>query len=286
MHVLLTNDDGPPNAKVSPYVEQFVESIRALTDWDLSIVVPHVQRSWIGKAHIIGKNITGEYMYTGPNAPKGTFESPQKVGDDVQEWITLDGTPASCANIGCNHMFSRKNPVDFVISGPNYGRNTSAPYILSSGTVGGALEAVMCGRKAFAVSFSYTRANHPEDHIKMASDLSVRLIKHLLEDWHSDVQLYSINIPLFDELSENTPVRFVPLLEHSWGAVFSRDEPEKLEFRWNPQFHLCDQSVREHGPGSDAYTVMDKEISVTPFRAAYRPVEHLHGKTINLKDIE
>lgn len=53
------------------------------------------------------------------------------------------------------HLLSNE-PFDLVLSGPNVGRNTSAAYITSSGTVGGAMESVITGNtKAIAISWAY-----------------------------------------------------------------------------------------------------------------------------------
>ncbi|KAI7585075.1 hypothetical protein KC343_g19677, partial [Hortaea werneckii] len=50
-----------------------------------------------------------------------------------------------------------------VISGPNYGRNTTAVFALSSGTLGAALEASVCGYRAIALSFAFfDRRNLPD----------------------------------------------------------------------------------------------------------------------------
>ena len=64
MHVVLTNDDGPLNDKLCPYFKYLVDEIITTTDWDLSIVVPDQQRSWIGKAHFAGKTLSASYIYT------------------------------------------------------------------------------------------------------------------------------------------------------------------------------------------------------------------------------
>lgn len=41
------------------------------------------------------------------------------------EMILLDGTPATCASIALHNLFA-PDSFDFVISGPNFGRNTSS----------------------------------------------------------------------------------------------------------------------------------------------------------------
>jgi tubulin--tyrosine ligase len=52
------------------------------------------------------------------------------------------GTPSTCANIGL-HYIAGETPFDLVISGPNFGRNSSTVFTLGSGTIGGAMEAAL-----------------------------------------------------------------------------------------------------------------------------------------------
>lgn len=152
MRVLLTNDDGGPNDLASPYIKYLVTAILKYTDWDLTICVPFSQKSWIGKAHFAGKDVTVKYIYTSISKPEdnsyhGPFPCSQpKLKDDadLKEWLLVDnGTPATCTDIGVNHMCGGRDNVDLVISGPNVGRNSSALYALSSGTVGGAMHGGM-----------------------------------------------------------------------------------------------------------------------------------------------
>ena len=55
------------------------------------------------------------------------------------------GTPSTCTNIGLYHA-SGEADFDLVIAGPNLGRNSSTAFTLSSGTVGGAMEAALVTR--------------------------------------------------------------------------------------------------------------------------------------------
>ena len=134
MHVLLTNDDGPLDDEACPYLKYLVDEIVTNTDWDLSIVVPNQQRSWIGKAHFAGRKLSAEYLYTqvstaeknqDVNSFEGPYKSPQQDKRDdpkYQEWCLVDSTPAACADIGIHHAYPEKGPVDFVLSGPNFGK--------------------------------------------------------------------------------------------------------------------------------------------------------------------
>ncbi|KAJ7786336.1 hypothetical protein B0H16DRAFT_1490110 [Mycena metata] len=98
MKVLLTNDDGPPNSKVSPYIFAFYQKMRDL-GWDVKVVIPSSQKSWIGKAFHITEVTKGRYFYpTKPGASRATMvrarrpetSRPLKEGE-VGEWVLLDG---------------------------------------------------------------------------------------------------------------------------------------------------------------------------------------------------
>jgi tubulin--tyrosine ligase len=83
----------------------------------VSVVLPDTQRSWIGKAHLVGKTVTPTYFIPGTlHKDDGTTHTRPRQ-DGGEEWILVDGTPASCAQIGIHHYFEEKGPIDLVVSG-------------------------------------------------------------------------------------------------------------------------------------------------------------------------
>ncbi|KAK1776749.1 survival protein sure-like phosphatase/nucleotidase [Copromyces sp. CBS 386.78] len=240
MHILVVNDDGPPSSHSSPYVHSLVRDLQA-AGHVVSVCLPHTQRSWIGKAHMIGQTVKPLYYRPPPaSSPAAglttalvssspdetvnvtdhgtTYHRPSTV-PGTEEWILVDGTPASCVQIGLYHFFQDRGPVDLVVSGPNYGRNTTAVFALSSGTLGGALEAAVCRRRAIALSYAFFNRNHDPSIIAKASRQSVRVIEALWKQWPSDgsVDLYSVNVPLLEGLEEGK-VLYTPMLQNYWGA--------------------------------------------------------------------
>ncbi|CAJ2505045.1 Uu.00g124390.m01.CDS01 [Anthostomella pinea] len=249
MHILVINDDGPPSPKTSPYVHSLVRALQQ-AGHTVSVCLPHTQRSWIGKAHMIGQTVKPLY-YRAPEtfdprektapATQGTTHARPSRGKDVQEeWILVDGTPASCAQIGLHHFFNNRGPVDLVVSGPNYGRNTTALFALSSGTLGGALEAAVCRTKAVALSWAFFRTGTPDaaaasadwhdpEVIAAATRRSVKVVEKLYAQWPADgsVDLYSVNVPLTRSLEDRAPI-LTPMLQNYWagggGACFQEVE--------------------------------------------------------------
>lgn len=311
MHILVVNDDGPPSPQTSPYVHSFVNTLQG-AGHIVSVVLPHTQRSWIGKAHIIGQTVKPTYFRPGTlHKFDGTNHSrPLLAGSsEEEEWILVDGTPASCVQIGLYHYFHDRGPIDLVVSGPNYGRNSTALFSLNSGTLGGALEAAICKRRSIALSYGFFSRNHDQEIIAGASNLSVRLIDYLYKNWNENVDLYSINIPLVENVGKNK-VLWTNILQNYWGnsscfeEVEDRDgdsdgheQEEKIReqeidchkscaprhekvtrhvhkhFKWSPRFTDVYQSVEEAPPGNDGWAVQNGYTSVTPLKANFMNAE-------------
>lgn len=127
MNILITNDDGIDSAALVP----FVEAMQGLGD--IRVVVPAGERSWIGKA------ITRH----------GTIPIREELRGR-HRMLAAGGTPADCVSLAV-HSIGAPRP-DLVISGINLGLNYSAAFLLSSGTVGAAIEAWIAGVPSIAFS--------------------------------------------------------------------------------------------------------------------------------------
>lgn len=295
MHILITNDDGPPSSHSSPYVHCLVEHLKA-AGHTVSVCLPHTQRSWIGKAHIIGQTL--KPVYYRPSASlhgegdQGTTHTQPRATGDGDDWVLIDGTPASCTQIGLNHLFKDKGPVDLVVSGPNYGRNTTAVFALSSGTMGAALEGAALRKKSIALSFAFFTRNHDPVIIEAACKHSVRVIEALYKQWPSDnsVDLYSVNVPLVEGVDTHKTI-FTEILQNYWtdggcftevedGAPDGVDAEEELRqeqeggapatgykrkcYKWAPKFTDVYKSVEDGGPGSDGWVVQEGNTRQVP----------------------
>ena len=287
------NDDGPPSNQSSPYVHSLVKNLQEAGHL-VSVCLPHTQRSWIGKAHMIGQTVKPTYFRPGTlHKDEGTTHSRPlpASSEDQDEWVLVDGTPASCVQIGLYHFFQDRGPIDLVVSGPNYGRNTTAVFSLSSGTLGGALEAAVCRKKAIALSYAFFSRNHDPEIIAGASALSVKVIQYLYDNWDSNVDLYSVNVPLIENVGKNKVV-WTKVLQNYWsqGSCFEEVEAEDNDadaeeskiregeevpdeniaggqsrvsghkhkhFKWAPRFTDVYESVEKAGPGNDGWAVKE-----------------------------
>jgi len=276
-------------------------------------VLPDVQRSWIGKAHFVGKSIKPSYFRPGTIlTDDGTFHNrPLPPHAEEEEWVLVDGTPATCTQLGLFHFFQDRGPVDVVVSGPNYGRNSTTLFSLSSGTIGGAMEAAVFRKKAIALSYAFNSRDHDAEIIKAASSRSADLVEYLVANWGPDVELYSINVPLIkglqdkkilhtwalenywtsgssfeevdaDEVDESADVREQEI--RSKGEEFgSGDGPESTKtlharhkhrhFKWSPNFADVNNSVEKSEPGNDGWAINGGYTSVTSLRASFQPAK-------------
>ncbi|ORY87977.1 survival protein sure-like phosphatase/nucleotidase [Protomyces lactucae-debilis] len=301
MHVLMTNDDGPPAPNSSPYIFPLFQQIKKDTDWKTTVVLPDSQKSWISKAIFINDKVL-ETFYD-PETEK-TTDSRQSEKD----WTLLTGTPATCSSIGIHHICQDKP--DLILSGPNYGRNTSSIAALASGTLGAAFEGAGAGVRAIAISYAFWDGK-TMDYVEEASALVVKLCQYLYANWDEGVDVYSINVPLCKEMAtgedkilwthihqaQHSPLfqetrakhsplfqetRAKPLDEHALreaqsqgkdttveeSGEASKTKPRTFEFR--PRFQDLQKSINdEQGRLSDTWAVAERNISVTPLRANF-----------------
>ncbi|KAL8846974.1 MAG: hypothetical protein Q9221_007968 [Calogaya cf. arnoldii] len=318
MHVLVTNDDGPPSNQSSPYIHSFVKTLQS-AGHTVSVILPHQQRSWIGKAHFAAQVIKPTYFRPGNlHQDDGTthakpLQSEADSDNDNEEWVLVNSTPATAAQLGLFHFFQDRGPVDLVISGPNYGRNTTSLFSLSSGTIGGAMEAAVCRKRAIALSYAFFSRNHDPEIIAGASRTSVKLVEHLAGHWDDGVDLYSVNVPLIEGI-EGKKVLYTYALQNYWasGSSFTEieakdegnEDPEEREmeirmqegdnegedseekkrghkhrhFTWTPKFSDVYQSVEKSEPGNDGWAVKEGLVSVTPLKANFMHVPGLKGE--------
>lgn len=205
--ILLTNDDGWKAPGLQALWQELDD------EFEVMVVAPLSQRSWIGKA------------VTNPGPL--TVETRNVAGKDI--WVVNDGMPADCTNLGIFHLAPVKP--DLVLSGINNGGNVTNSLTLSSGTVGGALEAALNGIFGIAVSLNLDPAT--EDALHSGSQtLSVkpfapaaRAVKQFLRFWLGrsagpHIKLVNLIIPQhFDD-----PPRFIECvpLQYEYGSIFER----------------------------------------------------------------
>jgi tubulin--tyrosine ligase len=254
MNILLINDDGPPNAKHSPFIKKFAQALKKMPFCKaLTVVLPATNSSWIGKGlGVVGRpHIEKTYYHLDDDNT-----SVQRRSDD--DFILLSTAPASAANLALS--LGLASDIDLVISGPNVGRNAGIQSILSSGTVGAALEASFLGYKAISLSFglffpdSFSRPENLDISIAHAMDLIPRLASRFT----ANISIINVNIPMI-----STPVSEIvlaPISPGGYTGLFAEMPNNRYSFR--PTFN-----VDEAPEGSDTWCVMNGRIAITPIIA-------------------
>lgn len=260
------NDDGPPNIS-SPYIAPFVKALQR-AGHQTSVILPATNNSGVGKAYNFGQ-VVQPVTYSPALA--------EADGGAPDTWLLVNATPASCVQLGIYHLFQDRGHVDLVISGPNYGHNLTSVYNLASGTVGGAMEAALCGKKAISLSFAFGNHQipgedgvHSAEVINLASQISIQLIENLVREWHDGVEVYHINVPSLPTAgvpevvwttatrsSLGSPSIFAPMDEKDTALSTANSLPA---FKWAPNFTDVKRSLEEGHPGTDAWALKEGYI--------------------------
>ena len=242
-------------------------------------------------------------------AQSGHNDNSKPTSSSPHYYALVPGTPATCTQLGLFHhpaLFPYSTsypPIDLVLSGPNHGRNTTAAFALSSGTLGGALEAAIAGYKAIALSFAFFTRRESQPLIEEACVLSAKIVDKLMDHWSADdqgqnVDVYSINVPLVDGIGQKD-VQWTWMLGNTWTggrglyaqveggddrglkkqAQQSSDDDAAAAppptFKWSPSFGDIWKTVEQSGAGNDGKAIMEGMTSVTPLKANFMG---LYGK--------
>lgn len=245
MRILVTNDDGIDAPALVPLA-------RAMsTLGEVVVTVPDRERSWVGKAI--------------------TRFDPVAVTETERGGIPIyavSGFPADAVQLGI-HAFSRPAP-DLVVSGINLGYNHGAGYLMSSGTVGAAVEGWISGVPSMAVSAGTMTDWHTwralatsaeaESAWERLAALTADLVVDLRDSGlagHADV--VSVNMP-FDAAAD-TPRRVTTIARVGYDRLFAyRGEGIYVhEYRGG----LTEIDVVD---GSDVDAARDGVVSITPIR--------------------
>jgi 5'-nucleotidase len=226
--ILVTNDDG---------VES--EGIHALAE----ALRPHgrvVMCAPVGEASAIGHALT--------------LARPLRLKALSADVYAVDGTPADCVNVAVAHVLGGRVP-DLVVSGINKGWNVGDD-VTYSGTVGGALEGVLLGVPAVAVSMQRGPAYDFSHAARAGGQVAADVLAHGL----APRVLLNVNVP------QGTPTGWATTVQaartHTTN-VLRRDDP------WGRPYYWIDEGRVEWAPRSDTdyEAVKAGLISVTPLHA-------------------
>ncbi len=242
--ILLTNDDGIDSPALIPLA-------RALGEiGDVTVVVPDRERSWVAKAI--------------------TRFDPVSIHETQRGGMTMfatSGYPADATQLGVHGLVGGPPP-DLVVSGINLGYNHGAGFLMSSGTVGAAVEAWISGIDAVAVSTGTMtdwqawrrRAESSQAHGAWES-LAAVTVELLIEidraGLHDVADVVSVNMPF--ESTSDTARRVTTIARVGYDRLFAPTGDGHYS-------HQYSGGIRHHGAvdGNDIDAAHDGVISITP----------------------
>jgi len=232
--ILVTNDDG----FMAPGFQALFKAL--CTDYHAVGVAPTIERSWIGKSI--------------------SAHDKQVLKKESENLYSFTGTPADCVQVGIYNVL-KKQP-KLVVSGINKGANAGHSRMLSSGTIGAAMEASIDGVKSIALSIHVPEKNSKLWRSITASDyltsakISHKLVRIFLDtDFPAGVDLLSINIPF--DATMDTPFEVTVPDRQPMGQLFHDKGDHHL--------HSCPPYPLETSQkGTDLRALHEGKISITP----------------------
>lgn len=221
----------------------------------------------------------GDVYVVAPDRPRSacghsiTLHKPLRLNkvrfpDDTYGYST-NGTPSDCVSLGIMDIV--EGEPDLVVSGINWGPNIGWD-LTYSGTVSAAMEAVITGIPAFAVSVaSYEEEINYDFAAEFAAYVARLLMKHKLPP----DTLLNVNVPNLPsgriqgiELTRQGRRRYI-------GKVEKRVDPTGRAYYWLGG----DTAVDELEEGTDVKAIADDKVSVTPVHldlTDHSTLEELH----------
>lgn len=242
--ILLTNDDG-----LGALGLQMLASILA-TRYEVYVVAPDRERSGVGHGFTLLNPLRAD-------------PAPEVLGldDIVQAAYKCSGLPVDCVKMGLLALFPEVK-FDLVVSGINRGANLAVD-TLYSGTVGGAMEALVMGYPSIAISLvSRGRNSATRDHFEGAAEICLEFIQeHETEIVKSGGQwLYNINVPGLPR-EELAGIKFTVLGRcHYADRYHVHKDPHGRPYYWLEG----DLVIKDERPNADIVAVRDNYVSITP----------------------
>ena len=238
MKVLLTNDDGV----MSPGLGTMAKLL-AYKGLLHAVIAPDRDRSGIGHAITVSAPVRLQPLEPGMFAQGVTGYS-------------CDGTPTDCVTLGLDLMVPN---ADFVVSGINQGPNLGDD-VTYSGTACAAMEGVILGRPAIAVSLC-SKSSDTAHHNMTAAIAAMAVLEYIEKEGLPKGILLNINVP-------NEPIRNIKGFKLTKQGVrryrdkfMVQKDPHGRDYYW-----IAGKIEDTHEEGSDVTAVADGYVSVTPIK--------------------
>jgi 5'-nucleotidase len=244
--ILVTNDDGIESRGLLA-LKQALEPIG-----EVYVMAPETNQSAVGHSM--------------------TFMRPLRVRertlDDGSRGWSVDGSPTDAVSLAFLGYFGLS--FDLVASGINYGSNLGDD-ITYSGTVGAAMEAVLSGCPAFAMSQEFKG----EPDWELAGRTAAMVARNVLENGLGEGELLNVNVPA--EVPDG-PVGVE--LTRMGKRVYQDQLLERLDPRGTPYYWFGGPPPTGlSDPGTDFHAVLNGRIAITPIKldlTAGRLLKRIH----------
>lgn len=232
MRIVLTNDDGIYSDGIRALIRRLEE------EHEVYVFAPDRERSATGHAITLHHPLRAEKVH---------------FRDAQADCWAIDGTPADCVKLGIEGILQEQP--DLVISGINKGANLGTD-VLYSGTVSAALEAILSGVPALAVSL----AAHEGWDFTFAADFTAQMIDWLSGHPFRRPTLLNINIPSLPK-EEITGAAITKLGRRSYTNTFERrTDPRGRVYYWLAGEVVDDLEEEE----TDIAAIKNNQVSITP----------------------
>ncbi len=230
MDILVTNDDGV-HAEGLAVLRRSLEPLGSV--W---VVAPEREQS--GASHAL------------------TLHRPLRVRRLDGRVFSVDGTPTDCVLLACRGISDLPDGgFGLVVSGINHGPNLSED-VTYSGTVAAAIEGLMLGLPAIAVSSETGRAGSFE----AAGAVAGYVVEQVLQRGMPAGALLNVNVP-DRPAGEIRGYRITRLGKRAYsGSVFKKTDPRGRPYYWIGE----EAAVFERQEGADFSALRDGFVSITP----------------------
>lgn len=241
MKILVSNDDGV----FAPGLKILAEALATLGQ--VTVVAPDRNKS--GASNSL------------------TLDNPVRIARTDTGYYAVTGTPTDCVHMAVHEILDSKP--DLVVSGINAGPNLGDD-VLYSGTVAAAMEGLLHGIPAIAVSLN----SHDHQHYDTAARVVLGLVEQMRRAALPRDKLLNVNVP-------NLPWEGLKGFEvtrqgfrHRAEDVVRATDPKGLPVYWIGR----PGGSADAGPGTDFHAIDHDRVSVTPLQidlTAYQAFEQV-----------
>lgn len=255
MRILIVNDDGINASGIKTLAKKIAAK------HDVTVVAPDSERSATSHSITIHRPLR--------------VKKAEPAGMEGIPCYVVDGLPVDCTKIGVTHVMHSE--VDLVVSGINHGSNMGSD-ILYSGTVSAALDAIIMGYPAMAVSI----ASFTPGHLESAAEIALKLVDSGMFKEQPDGVLYNLNTPDMP-LNKIKGLRVTRQGRTIYkDSVDVRSDPRGNEYIWMSG-ELIECSVIDD---TDVSTVKQGYASITPIKYDLTDKEQLDRLNCMIERIE